>query len=92
VEKVILGEVRGILVASQSHYKMEGKKLLVIQPLEVEGGAEGSELVAIDTVDAGVGDRVLVVVEGRSAALAADRSESPVDAAVVGVVDALSLV
>jgi microcompartment protein CcmK/EutM len=42
-----------------------------------------------DSVDAGEGDRVLVVVEGRSAAIVAERPESPIDAAVVGVVDSV---
>jgi len=88
---MIIGEVMGTVVASHKHYKVGGKKLLLIQPLDLAGQAEGRALLAVDSVGAGVGDRVLVVIEGRCAALAAERPQSPIDAAVVGVVDSVSL-
>ncbi|MFQ5789085.1 MAG: EutN/CcmL family microcompartment protein [Acidobacteriota bacterium] len=87
---MIVGEVTGTVVSTQKHYKLEGRKLLMVQPLGLEGGAEGEPFLAIDSVDAGVGDRVLVVREGRAAAMASGRAESPVDAAVVGVLDSWS--
>jgi microcompartment protein CcmK/EutM len=88
---MIIGEVVGTVVSTQKHYKVEGRKLLLVQPLDLEGRPEGHILLAIDSVDAGEGDRVLVVLEGRSAAMAADRREAPLDAAVVGVVDSVSV-
>lgn len=88
---MIIGEVVGKVVSTQKHYKVEGRKLLLVQPLDLDGVAEGQPLLAVDSVDAGEGDRVLVVLEGRSAAMAAERPQAPLDAAVVGVIDAVDL-
>jgi ethanolamine utilization protein EutN len=89
---VILGRVTGVVVASQKHYKLEGRKLLLVQPLDLDGKPRGVSLLAVDSVDAGEGDRVLVVQEGKSASMASERPDSPLDAAVVAVVDAVDLV
>jgi microcompartment protein CcmK/EutM len=79
------------VVSTHKHYKVEGRKILLVQPLDLEGKPQGRVILAVDSVDAGEGDRVLVVQEGKSASMAAGRSESPLDAAVVGVVDAVTL-
>jgi len=88
---MILGEVTGTVVATVKHYKVEGRKLLLVRALTLEGMMEGKPLVAIDSVGAGVGDRVLVVREGRAAGMALGRSSGPVDAAIVGIVDSVDL-
>ncbi len=88
---MIIGEVVGTVVSTVKHYKMEGRKLLLVQPLDLEGKAQGRGLLTIDSVDAGVGDRVLVVLEGRAAGMALGRSSGPVDAAIVGVIDSVDL-
>ncbi len=88
---MIIGKVMGTVVSTVKHYKLEGRKLLLVQPLDPEGKPQGRRLLAIDSVDAGVGDRVLVVKEGRAAGLALGRSSGPVDAAIVGVVDSVDL-
>ena len=88
---MIIGEVVGTVVSTVKHYKMEGRKLLLVQPLDLEGKAQGRGLLTIDSVDAGVGDRVLVVLEGRAAGMALGRLSGPVDAAIVGVVDSVDL-
>lgn len=88
---MIMGEVVGTVVSTHKHYKVEGKKLLLVQPLGLDGKPEGRVLLAIDSVGAGAGDRVLVVVEGRSVSLVAARPESPLDAAVVGIVDEVNV-
>jgi ethanolamine utilization protein EutN len=89
---VILGRVTGVVVATHKHYKLEGRKLLLVQPLDLEGEPRGVAVLAVDGVDAGEGDRVLVVQEGKSASMVSERAESPLDAAVVAVVDAVDLV
>ena len=89
---MIVGRVTGVVVATHKHYKLEGHKLLLVQPLDLEGEPRGVAILAVDGVDAGEGDRVLVVQEGKSASMISERAESPLDAAVVGVVDALDLV
>lgn len=88
---MIIGEVMGTVVSTVKHYKMEGRKLLLVQPLDLEGKPQGRRLLTIDSVDAGVGDRVLVVTEGRAAGMALGRSSGPVDAAIVGVIDTVDL-
>jgi microcompartment protein CcmK/EutM len=88
---LIIGEVVGTVVSTQKHYKVQGRKLLLVQPLDLDGKPDGRTLMAIDSVDAGEGDRVLVVLEGKSASMAAGRAESPLDAAIVGVVDEVNL-
>ena len=89
---MILGRVTGVVVATHKHYKLEGRKLLLVQPLDLEGEPRGVAVLAVDGVDAGEGDRVLVVQEGKSASMVSERAESPLDAAVVAVVDAVDLV
>jgi ethanolamine utilization protein EutN len=91
VQSMIIGKVVGTVVSTQKHYKVEGKKLLLVQPLHLDGKPEGRTLLAIDSVDAGEGDRVLVVMEGRSVSLVAGRDKSPLDAAIVGVVDRVDM-
>ena len=88
---MILGKVTGSVVATEKHYKLEGRKLLLVQPLGLDLRASGEPILAVDGVGAGEGDRVLVVVEGRSAAMVSGRAESPLDAAVVAVVDHVEL-
>jgi ethanolamine utilization protein EutN len=86
-----LGRVVGNLVSTQKHGKLEGAKLLLVQPLDLEGRARGLTVLAIDGVDAGVGDRVLLIQDGRAAQLVLGRGVAAVDAAVVGVVDSVEL-
>jgi ethanolamine utilization protein EutN len=86
-----LGRVTGVVVATHKHYKLEGRKLLLVQPLDLQDKPRGCVVLAVDGVDAGEGDRVLVVQEGKSASMVSERAESPLDAAVVAVVDAVDL-
>ena len=88
---MIIAKVVGNVVASQKEESHHGKKILLIQPLDLEGQAMGDVVVALDAVDAGVGDRVLAVQEGFSAMTSVGHTASPIDAAVIGVVDALTL-
>jgi ethanolamine utilization protein EutN len=84
---VIIARVVGTVVATQKEASHEGKKILLIQPLDLENQPMGDAIVALDAVDAGVGDRVLAVQEGFSAMTSVGHIESPIDAAVIGVVD-----
>jgi ethanolamine utilization protein EutN len=84
-----IGEVVGTVVASQKNRKLEGAKLLLVQPLTLEGTHRGTPILAIDAVGAGVGERVLVVIEGKAAGDALGRKAAAVDAAIIGIVDVL---
>ena len=84
---MIIARVVGNVVATQKEASHEGKKILLIQPLDLENQPMGDAIVALDAVDAGVGDRVLAVQEGFSAMTSVGHMESPIDAAVIGIVD-----
>ncbi|HET9218625.1 MAG TPA: EutN/CcmL family microcompartment protein [Terriglobia bacterium] len=88
---MILAKVIGHVVATQKEPSHEGKKILLVQPLSIHGQPVGDPIVALDAVDAGVGDRVLTIQEGFSAMTAVGHTESPIDAAVIGVVDHVEL-
>jgi ethanolamine utilization protein EutN len=88
---MLLARVVGNVVASQKNAKLEGTKLLLVQPEDVNGAPRGAAVLAIDSVDAGVGDRVLLIQDGRSAQLILGKGVAAVDAAVIGVVDAVEL-
>jgi ethanolamine utilization protein EutN len=83
--------VIGTVVATQKHRKFEGAKLLLVQPLNMDDTARGTALLAVDGVGAGVDEKVLVVLEGRAAGEALGRKGAPVDAAVIGIIDTVSL-
>ena len=86
-----LGRVVGTVVATQKHPKFEGAKLLLVQPITLDDQPRGTALLAVDSVGAGVNEKVLVVIEGRAAAEAVGRKGTPVDAAIVGIVDAVEI-
>ena len=72
--------------------QFEGAKLLLVQPETPQGEAKGPTLLAIDSVGAGVSERVIVVLEERAAGEALGKQLAPVDAAIVGIVDQLEYV
>jgi ethanolamine utilization protein EutN len=86
-----IGEVIGTVVSTQKNRKLEGAKLLLVQPLTLDGQHRGTALLAIDAVGAGVGERVLVVIEGKAAGDALGRKAAAVDAAIIGIVDRLDV-
>ncbi len=88
---MIIARVIGDVVASQKHPSHERRKILVVQPLQLDGSNRGEPVLALDAVDAGVGDRVLVVQEGFSAMTAVGRPQSPIDMSVIGVIDSIVL-
>ena len=88
---MIIGRVSGNVVATRKHGKLEGRSLLTVEPTTLEGDPTGEELLALDTVGAGVGDLVLVVVEGRSTSQAIGVASAPANAAIVGIIDQIDI-
>ena len=86
-----LARVVGTVVATQKHRTFEGAKLLLVQPLTLDGQPRGTALLAVDSLGAGVHERVLVVMEGRAAGEALGRKLAPVDAAIIGIVDTVDV-
>jgi microcompartment protein CcmK/EutM len=89
---MLIGRIIGDVVATQKAPSHEGRKILVVQPLNLDGSDRGEVVLALDAVDAGIGDRVLIVTEGFCAMTAVERPNSPIDMAVVGVIDSVDLI
>ena len=85
-----LARVIGEVVATMKDPNLAGMTLLVLQPLAPSGDASGRTLVALDSVGAGVGETVLIV-SGSSARMAHGMKDCPIDAAIVGIVDAVDV-
>lgn len=86
-----IARVTGDVVATHRHKELGGKKLLLIRRLSLEGAEEGTEVVALDVIGVGVGERVLVVQEGNAARSLFQSAKIPAQAVVVGVVDRVDL-
>lgn len=86
-----LARVIGDVVSTLKDPGLEGQKLLLVQPVTASDEPAGAPMLAIDAAQAGVGERVLVVREGRAAVAAVRRTAAPVEVAVVGVVDSVHL-
>ncbi len=82
-----LGRVIGNVVSTQKNDKLQGAKLLLVQPVSSNAEPFGTVVLAIDATQAGLGDTVLLVIEGRAASTALRRPGAPVDAAILGIVD-----
>ena len=87
---MILARVVGTVVATRKDPRLVSNKLMVARPMDPHGKPEGSYLVAVDTVDAGVGETVLIV-SGSSARMASGLKDCPVDAAIVRIVDTVQI-
>jgi ethanolamine utilization protein EutN len=84
---MLLGRVVGTVVSTQKNRKLEGAKLMLVQPLTLDDRPRGTTVIAIDSVGAGIGEKVLIVLEGRAAGEALRRKAAAVDAAIIGIVD-----
>ena len=86
---MFLARVTGVVVATVKHPHLAGRKLLLVTPEPTPGRPPLPAMIAVDSVDAGVGDRVLVADEGNSAAQVLKMARGPVRTVIVGVVDAV---
>jgi len=86
-----IARVIGTVVATARHPVYDGHKLLVVQPLGLDGADRGRSYIALDFVNAGKGDRVLVVNEGNSSRQMLGDEQAPVRSVIVGVVDAVDV-
>ena len=86
-----IARVIGTVVSTQKHPKFEGAKLLLVQPISLDDTPRGAPLLAVDSVGAGVHEKVLIVLEGRAAGEALGRKAAPVDAAVIGIIDQVDI-
>ena len=88
---MLIGRVIGDVVATQKDASHRGRKLLLVQPLNLDDTPRGGTLLAVDGVGAGVNEKVLIVLEGRAAGEALGQKGAPVDAAIVGIIDQVTV-
>tara|TARA_B100000959_G_C14768461_1_gene536466 strand:- start:454 stop:735 length:282 start_codon:yes stop_codon:yes gene_type:complete len=88
---MIYAQVTGNVIATHKNRELEGNRLLVIQPIDHRGQATGSSLIALDSADAGEGDRVLVIDEGGSARILLGNDKAPLRNVVIGIVDDIDI-
>ena len=81
-----IARIIGTVVSTQKDERLEGKKLLIVKPVNLDGTDASGYLVSVDTVGAGFHEKVLIV-GGSSARLAEGNKDCPVDSAIVGVID-----
>ena len=86
-----IGIVRGTVTSTVQHPCYDGKKLLLVEILDPMGRATGQDVIAVDRVHAGLGDRVLVLKEGNSTRSILGEGAQPLLELVVGVVDGVSV-
>ncbi len=79
--------ISGQITSTEKNHRLLGYPLLTLDILEVDGTPTGEELVAFDTIGVGIGERVLVTIEGDAAIQLIRHQDAPVDAVIVGVVD-----
>ena len=84
---MLICRVMGTVVSTIKHEVYKGRKLLVVQPQTPDGKDKGNSLLAVDLVQAGVGDKVLVLTEGSSSRTLLGNEMAPVHAVIVGVID-----
>ncbi len=88
---MIVGRVVGTVVCTQKDHRMEGTRLMVVQPVSIaDQASEGKPLVAVDTVGSGIGELVMVC-SGSSARQTSRTVNTPTDASIMGIVDNIEL-
>lgn len=88
---MITGRIIGHVVSTINHPFYDGRKLLMVDKTDAGGQSTGDYVIAVDTVDAGVGDPVLILDEGTGARQIIGDATAPLRAVIVGIVDAVDI-
>jgi ethanolamine utilization protein EutN len=88
---VILGVVKGEVYSTINHPDYDGRRLLLVDRIRPDGSEDGGYLIAVDAVDAGVGQTVLIVDEGNSARQVVENPDAPIRSVIIGIVDAIEV-
>ncbi len=86
-----IAEVVGTVVATAKHPDFDAKKLMICQPLDTAGAKAGPTILAVDTVQSGIGDRVLLMREGNSVRQIFGKKKMCIRSAIVGVIDSVDV-
>jgi len=88
---MFIGKVSGTVVATIKSSVFEGRKLLLVERMSPEGAMQEPYMIAVDAVQAGIGDTVLVLDEGNSARQVVGVDPAPIRTVIVGVIDQITL-
>ena len=89
---MILAKVKGNVVSTQKNSNLKGYKLLIVQPIDLNNNYMGKkDVVALDFADAGIGDTVLLVQEGKAVQQILGHRKAPVHSVIVAVVDSIDI-
>ena len=88
---MFIARVIGEVVSTVRHDSLAGRKLLIVEKLSTDGESLGDSVLAVDSVDAGIGDKVLVMDEGSSAAVVTELPDPPIRIVIVGVIDEIDI-
>ena len=88
---MIIGKVVGEIYSTINHDFYNYKKLLIVDKLTLTGGSDGSYLIAVDSVSAGVGETVLVIDEGNSARQVVKDAAAPIRSIIIGIIDEINV-
>ncbi len=84
---MIIGQVVGEIYSTINHEFYDSKKLLIVDRINPSGDVAGGYLIAVDSVDAGVGEKVLVIDEGNSARQVVNSDNAPIRSIIIGIID-----
>ena len=88
---MFVGQVAGEITSTINHSEYDHRRLLVVDRLDPAGKPAGGYLIAVAAIEAGAGDRVLVLDEGTGARQILGNSQAPIRSVVVGIVDSVDL-
>ncbi|MCB2209514.1 EutN/CcmL family microcompartment protein [bacterium] len=88
---MIIGKVVGTVVTTISHPHYKNRRLLVVQPLSMDGDGENGDFIALDNTHAGIGDTVLVNREGNGARQVLNNPDACVISVIIGIVDSVKI-
>ncbi|MCH9028230.1 MAG: EutN/CcmL family microcompartment protein [Ignavibacteria bacterium] len=87
-----LAKVKGNVVSTQKNSNLKGQKLLIVHPIDLKNKYIGKkDVVALDFVDAGIGDVVLLVQEGKAVEQILGHRKAPVHSIIVAIVDSIDV-
>ncbi|RKX86039.1 MAG: hypothetical protein DRP58_04975 [Spirochaetes bacterium] len=86
-----LARVTGTVVSTVKVEALEGLKLLIVHPVNPDGSFTGKQMVAVDSLQSGIGDDVLIIDEGGSAGIILEMSSQPIRTVIAAIVDSVDI-
>ena len=88
---MIIGRITGTIYSTINHKFYDGKKMMIVDKLNADGNPTGKYLIAVDSVQAGIGETVLVIDEGNSARQIIKDNDAPIRSIIIGIIDDIYL-